>query len=258
MRTKEWMSEAWSRVSRRDLFKAGSVAWLTGGASTAYAKRKALYEDSIYTRMLGVRPIVACRGHTTAFGGSLMPDEVMRAMNEANDCFPHPRWPKREVLIQKPHRVIYDRAYRAAGMTLREFVSKEEMERAIGENTAMLAALASTENNAGPAVMTIPDYIAMGREQFLAENLQGIAGFTAADRVNRQGFGEVRIDWDQNTIPLTGKQAAEKLYHGEPRLIYYEDDKGGVLQTRCMKDGDEIVAARILRRFFTEAGRRPA
>ena len=62
----------------------------------------------------------------------------------------------------------------------------------------------------------------------------------------------MRIDWDPKIIPLTGKEAAQALLKGEPRVMYYDDDKGGVLQTRSMKDGDEILAARRLRQFFAE------
>ena len=123
--------------------------------------------------MFGFRPLLCARGHTTAYGGSLMPAEVMRAMVEANDYFvdlnelnqaagrriaqlmgaeaalvsagafsamqlgaaaclsgtdpekidalPHPTWRKKECLMQKAHRENYDRAYRSAGMVIREF-----------------------------------------------------------------------------------------------------------------------------------------
>jgi L-seryl-tRNA(Ser) seleniumtransferase len=397
---------------RREFFtRAALLSWFAG--TKGEAARGQLYSDSIYARMFGVRPILTCRGHTTAFGGSLMPQEVLRAMEEANDVFvdmmelhraagkrvaavmkseaalvsagsfsamllgcaacltgkdpakidalPHPTWPKREVLIQKPHRILYDRAYRAAGATIREFETKEQLARAISrETTAMLAALASTEQNPRAGVMTVQDYVDLGRKhgvpvlvdaaselppssnltrwtamgadlvvisggkgvlgpqstgmlagrrdlieaalihsspnanigrgmkvgkeeivglvvaleryanldhdavqetwnkkaRYMADQLQGIPGFTAAYRVNAQGFGEVRIDWDRKVIPLTGKQAAEKLFNGEPRLMYYDDDTGGVLQTRSMKDGDEILAARALGRFFRAEGGR--
>ena len=397
---------------RREFFtRAALLSWFAG--SKAEAARGQHYSESIYTRMLGVRPIVPCRGHTTAFGGSLMPVEVLRAMEEANDVFvdmmelhraagkriaaimkseaavvsagsfsamllgcaacltgkdqakiealPHPTWPKREVLIQKAHRILYDRAYRAAGATIREFDTREQMERAINpETTAMLAALASTEQNPRPGLMTIKEYVDLGRKhgipvlvdaaselppssnltrwttmgadlvvisggkgvlgpqssgmlagrrdlieaalihsspnanigrgmkvgkeeiiglvvaleryanldhdavqdawnrkaRYMADQLQGIPGFTAGYRVNAQGFGEVRIDWDRSVIPLTGKQAAEKLFNGEPRVMYYDDDMGGILQTRSMKDGDEIVAARTLARFFRSQGKK--
>ena len=397
------------RWSRRELFSAAAMGAAASALPTpAAAARAQMYESSIYTKMLGLRPIVPCRGHTTAFGGSLMPQEVLRAMEEANDCFidmielhkaagvriakimkaeaavvscgsfsamllgaaacltgkdpakiealPHPTWPKREVFIQKAHRILYDRAYRAAGATIREFETKEQMAAAINEKTAMLAALASTEQNPRPGVMTVKEYVELGKKsgvpvlvdaaselppaskltqyttmgadltvisggkgilgpqssgllagrkdlieaalihsspnanigrgmkvgkeeiigllvaleryvsldhdqvfdswnrkaQYMASQLQGIPGFRAAYQVNKQGFGEVRIDWDRNKIPLTGKQAATGLYNGEPRLMYYDDDEGGVLQTRSMKDGDEIVAVRCLRRFFLQ------
>ena len=38
---------------------------------------------------------------------------------------------------------------------------------------------------------------------------------------------------------------------GEPRRLYYDDDEGGTFQTRCMKDGDEMIVVRRLREFFT-------
>ena len=394
------------RLTKRELLQATAVLGL---APSAIARQKALYEDSIYKRLLGVRPILTCRGHTTAFGGSLMPEEVLRAMQEANDCFvdilelqagagrriaeimqsesamvsagsfsamllgcaacltgkdaakidalPHPTWEKREVLVHRSHRVVYDRAYRAAGATLIEVPTAEAMERAISSKTAMLAALGGPDNNPAAHVMKVADYVALGRKhgvpvlvdaaselppasnltrwnaadlvvfsggkgllgpqssgilagrrdlieaavlhtnpnanigrgmkvgkeeivglvvalqryvsldhetvieswnkkaRFLADQLQGIPGFQALYRLNGQGFGDIRIDWDRKVIPLTGKQAAERLFNGEPRLMYYDDDKGGVLQTRCMKDGDEILAAKTLRRFFLEAGK---
>jgi L-seryl-tRNA(Ser) seleniumtransferase len=88
------------------------------------------------------------------------------------------------------------------------------------------------------------------RARYLADNLQGVPGLTAKYRINAQGFGEVRLDWDRKVIPLTGKDAAAKLYHGDPKFMYYDDDEGGVLQTRSMKDGDEILVVRLLNGFF--------
>lgn len=398
------------RLTRRQVF--GAAVALTAAPPAAFAARKRIYEDSIYSRMLGMRPIVTCRGHTTAFGGSLMPPEVLRAMEEANDVFvdmnelhaaagrrvaeimkaeaglvtagsfsamllgcaacltgsdpgriaalPQVAWPRREVLVQKAHRVVYDRAYRAAGATIVELETREQFANAISPRTVMLAALASTEQVPQPGVLTIREIIDLGKKSgvpvlvdaaselppvtrltryttmgadltvisggkgilgpqstgllagrkdliaaaalhnnpnpnigrgmkvgkegiigllvaleryvnldhdrvfetwnrkanYLAEQLQGIPGFTATYRLNPQNFGEVRIDWDRQVIPLTGKQAASMLFNGEPRLMYYDDDKGGVLQTRSMKDGDEIVAARCLREFFTRQARR--
>ncbi len=404
--------KGWMRclVRRRDLFGAGALAALFPGRSAA--KSKPLYHDSIYTRLLGVRPLLSCRGHTTIYGGSLMPPEVLRAMAQANDYFvdmyelneaagrriaevmkteaalvtagsfsamllgaaacltgkdpakiealPHPTWPKRECLIPKGHRVVYDRAYRAAGMTIVEVENKEQLVNAIGEKTAMIAGLGSVDRSLRADVISVEELIAIakktsvpvlidaaselppvssltryttlgadltaisggkgllgsqstgilagrkdlieaaalnhspnanigrgmkvGKEEiigliaalnryveldhetvhemwnkkarFLAGQLRDLPGVKAEYRINAYGFGEVRVTWDREIIPLTGKEAFRKLMSGEPRILYYEDDEGGTFQTRCMKDGDEILAARRLQEFFLEESRR--
>jgi L-seryl-tRNA(Ser) seleniumtransferase len=61
------------------------------------------------------------------------------------DALPQPDWPKRECLIQKAHRFSYDRAYRAAGMTIVEAYDRDELHRKISENTAMIPVLAAVE-----------------------------------------------------------------------------------------------------------------
>ncbi len=61
------------------------------------------------------------------------------------DALPHPDWPKRECLIQKAHRFSYDRAYRAAGMTIVDAYDRDELLRKISENTAMIPVLAAVE-----------------------------------------------------------------------------------------------------------------
>jgi L-seryl-tRNA(Ser) seleniumtransferase len=70
------------------------------------------------------------------------------------DALPHPDWPRRECLIQKAHRFSYDRAYRAAGMTIVEAYDREELLGKISENTAMIPILAAVEEQRqfGPPV----------------------------------------------------------------------------------------------------------
>ena len=396
-------------LSRRDLFGTGAAAALASSAGGA--ELRPLYKDSIYTRLLGVRPLLTCRGHTTIYGGSLMPPEVLRAMAEANDQFvdmyelnaaagrriaevmktesalvsagsfsamllgaaacltgtdrakiealPHPTWPKRECLIPKGHRVVYDRAYRAAGMTVIQVDTKDQLMNAIGEKTAMLAGLGSVERAPKSDIITLEELVAVGKKagvpvlidaaselppvssltryttmgsdltvisggkgllgpqstgilagrkdlieaaamnhapnanigrgmkvgkeeivglivalnryaeldhesvmetwnkkaRYLADQLKDLRGVNAAYRINAAGFGEVRVTWDRKVIPLTGQEAFRKLMSGEPRILYYEDDEGGTFQTRCMKDGDEILAARRLRQFFAGEAR---
>ena len=398
-----------SLFSRRELFGTGAVAALTPLARASTSKP--LYHDSVYNRLLNVRPLLSCRGHTTIYGGSLMPEEVLRAMAEANDQFvdmyelnaaagrriaelmkteaglvtagsysamllgaaacltgtdrekiealPHPTWTKRECLIPKGHRVVYDRAYRAAGMTIVQVDNKDQLANAISEKTAMIAGLGTVDRSRLPDVVTLEELVAIGKKarvpvlidaaselppvssltrytsmgsdltvisggkgllgpqstgilagrkdlieaaalnhspnanigrgmkvgkeeivglivalnryasldheavfetwnkkaRYLTDQLKDLPGVKAEYRVNAAGFGEMRLTWDRKIIPLTGQEAFRKLMSGEPRILYYEDDQGGTFQTRCMKDGDEILAARRLRQFFTAEAR---
>ncbi|MYA80481.1 MAG: hypothetical protein F4X39_08160, partial [Acidobacteriia bacterium] len=82
------------RAGALEMTRRGLIAALSGLASacgTAASKlqegSKAWGHDSIYTRLLGIRPFLTCRGHTTIVGGSRMPPEVIRAIAEANDYF---------------------------------------------------------------------------------------------------------------------------------------------------------------------------
>jgi L-seryl-tRNA(Ser) seleniumtransferase len=64
---------------------------------------------------------------------------------EKMEALPHPTWPKRECLIQSSHRFDYDRAYRAAGMTIVEAKDREELTAKISDKTAMIAVLVAAE-----------------------------------------------------------------------------------------------------------------
>jgi L-seryl-tRNA(Ser) seleniumtransferase len=87
-------------------------------------------------------------------------------------------WPKRECLMQKAHRFSYDRAFRAAGMTIVEVETREQFAAAISERTAMIAGLAAVGRQkqwgppvprhravpVGPEVMLPEELIAVGRK----------------------------------------------------------------------------------------------
>lgn len=94
-------------------------------------------------------------------------------------ALPLPTWPRRECLIQTPHRFGYDRAYRDAGMTIIEAETREDFRAALSERTAMIAALATAERQTifappapvdwapapGPEVMTVREQIEIGRAE---------------------------------------------------------------------------------------------
>lgn len=93
------------------------------------------------------------------------------------EALPHPSWPRRECLLQSDHRFSYDRAYRAAGMTIVEASGRSELEAKLGERTAMIAVLAAVEEQRQfgppkskkralppePHVMMPEELIAMGK-----------------------------------------------------------------------------------------------
>lgn len=81
-------------------------------------------------------------------------------------ALPHPTWPRRECLTQTAHRFSYDRAYRAAGMTLVEGETRDDVEAAISDKTAMLACLAIVERrqDRSPEVMLPEEYVALGKK----------------------------------------------------------------------------------------------
>ena len=143
-----------------------------------------------YFRELGVRPFINAAGTYTAMTASLMPPEVMDAINYASKHYvmldelhdrvgeriaklvraeaamvtcgaasaltlgtagvltgtdrgkignlPNLATMKSEVLIQKAHRFGYDRALRNCGVTLVEVETREDLERAVNDRTAMM------------------------------------------------------------------------------------------------------------------------
>lgn len=81
-------------------------------------------------------------------------------------ALPHPTWPRRQCLTQTAHRFGYDRAYRAAGMTLVDKATRGEVEAAISDETAMLACLAIVERREDrtPDVMLPEEFVALGKK----------------------------------------------------------------------------------------------
>lgn len=73
---------------------------------------------------------------------------------EKVEALPQVTWPRRECLIQTIHRFDYDRAYRAAGMTIVEAQTREQFMNALSDKTAMIAAITAVEHQMefGPPV----------------------------------------------------------------------------------------------------------
>src|SRR3989442_436578 len=180
--------------SRRDFLETISALPLVGGviaAGTApAAAAPARKGGRDYFRELGVRPFINAAGTYTAMTASLMPPEVMAAINYASTQYvmldelhdrvgqriatllhceaamvtsgaasaltlgtagvltgtdrqrmvdlPDLSGMKSEVIIQKSHRFGYEHAVRNCGVRLVEVETREDLERAINEKTAMM------------------------------------------------------------------------------------------------------------------------
>jgi L-seryl-tRNA(Ser) seleniumtransferase len=96
--------------------------------------------------------------------------------------------------------------------------------------------------------------------RYIAGELQGIPGLTAGTRMTAKGFEDVLLTWDKSVIPLTEREAGERLKAGEPSIAYMTNRiiyaySGPTIVTASLKPGEEILVARRLREFFLERGR---
>lgn len=74
--------------TRRRFVQASAAAAALSSAAEAARTEPTLANASVYTR-LGVKPVINGMGTVTVLGGSLMPPEVVRAMEEASRHFIH-------------------------------------------------------------------------------------------------------------------------------------------------------------------------
>jgi D-glucosaminate-6-phosphate ammonia-lyase len=168
----------------------GGVGTAILGGGAASARLEAAGGTPDYFRDLGIRPFINASGTYTAMTASLMPPEVMDAINYASKHYvmleelqqkvgeriaalvhaeaamvtsgaasaltlgtaavltgsdqqkmvalPDLTGMKSEVIIQKAHRFGYDHAVRNCGVRLVEVESREDLERAVNPNTAMM------------------------------------------------------------------------------------------------------------------------
>jgi len=179
--------------SRRRFIESLSALPLVGGfldASPRLAAGVTTSASRDYFRELGVRPFINAAGTYTAMTASLMPREVVEAIEYASEHYvmldelhdkvgvrlasllsceaamvtsgaasaltlgtaavltgtdrqkivdlPNLATMKREVITQKSHRFGYDHAVRNCGVTIVEVETREELERAVNEQTAMM------------------------------------------------------------------------------------------------------------------------
>ena len=91
------------------------------------------------------------------------------------------------------------------------------------------------------------------KAEYLATELQGIDSFTAEVVDDNERAPYVEIDWDQGVIPMTHQEVRDHLRRRPDQRVALSSLFGSRrIQTRCMRDGEEVLVARRLREFFTE------
>jgi len=83
---------------------------------------------------------------------------------EKMEALPQATWPKQECLLQTAHRFVYDRMYRAAGATVVYRDTRQQLVDAISERTALIAAMAMTERQPRPGVLTIAELVQISKQ----------------------------------------------------------------------------------------------
>jgi len=91
------------------------------------------------------------------------------------------------------------------------------------------------------------------KAEYLATELQGIESFTAEVVDDNEGAPYVEIGWDQDVISMTHQEVRDYLRRRPDQRVALSSLYGSRrIQTRCMRDGEEVLVARRLREFFTE------
>jgi len=257
-----------------------------------------------YFRELGVRPFINAAGTYTAMTASLMPPEVMEAINYASKQYvmldelhdrvgqriatllrseaamvtsgaasaltlgtagvltgtdrqkivdlPDLAGMKSEVIIQKSHRFGYEHAVRNCGVRLVEVETREELERAIGEKTAMM--LFYNNNNRAGRIQD-EEFAQLGKKHAIPTFNDAAADVPPVDnfwKYTRMGFDLVAFSGGKG---IRGPQSAGLLL-GRKGLIEaarLNAPPNGNTVGRGMKvNKEEILAMLVALELFLE------
>jgi L-seryl-tRNA(Ser) seleniumtransferase len=237
-----------------------ALGGLTGASAKTIAKRD-------YFKELGIRPFINAAGSYTTLTASLMPPEVMAAMQYASKQFvplielqdavgkriaellgaeaamvtsgaagalmcgtsacvagkdqekirrlPDTTGMKNEVIIQKSHRYGYDHAVRSNGIKMVEVETRDDLERAVNERTAMMLFF----NDADPrGQIKIQEFVDLGKKHNIPTFNDAAADVPPVENLTRyikMGFDLVTFSGGKN---ICGPQSAGLLF-GRKDLI---------------------------------------
>ena len=250
----------WSRRRFLEILSSLPVVGGLAGASRADAAAPARMTGRDYFRELGVRPFINAAGTYTAMTASLMPPEVMDAINYASKHYvmldelhdkvgeriatlvrseaamvtsgaasaltlgtaavltgtdrqkivdlPNLAGMKSEVIIQKSHRFGYDHAVRNCGVKLVEVETREDLQRAIGPQTAMMLFY---NNNNKEGRIEDEEFAALGKQHGVATMNDAAADVPPVENLwkyTKMGFDLVAFSGGKG---LRGPQSAGLL-----------------------------------------------
>jgi len=90
------------------------------------------------------------------------------------------------------------------------------------------------------------------KAKWLADQLQGIPGRNAEYAMNTMGYADVDLSWDEKIIPLTNEEVIKRLKKSDPSIVY----DGTTVRMRQLREGEEVVVARRLQKFFEKEVRK--
>lgn len=239
--------------NRRRFLQAAGALPLAPAAGLARSVKRDYFKE------LGVRPFINAAGTYTTLTASLMPPEVMDAINYASRVYvplndlhdavgrriagligceaamvtsgaaaaltlgtaacitgtnaefilrlPDTAGMKTEVIIQKSHRYGYDHAVRNCGIRYIEVETREELERAIGERTAMMHFF----NAAARSPIGVEEFARLGRKHKIPTFNDAAADVPPVENLSKY----IRMGYDLVTFSggkgLRGPQSAGLL-----------------------------------------------
>lgn len=210
-RTNSLIARSLTRWSRREFVGAGLFGALVGALHlprlSADSLKTRMHGDSIYTRLLGVRPHLPGHGYTTIVGGSRMPAEVVRAMAEAGEQF---------VDIQE--------LMAAAGRRIAEVTKTEAALVTSGSFSALLLGAAGCLSGSDPEkVAALPQPTWPKREclmqtahKFSYEKAFQVAGMTIVYAETREQFASAI---NPNTAMLAAIASVERRHDRAPAVM---------------------------------------
>jgi uncharacterized pyridoxal phosphate-dependent enzyme len=281
----------WSR--RHFLETVASLPVVRGFAGGSAPPARAGKGGRDYFRELGVRPFINAAGTYTAMTASLMPQEVMDAINYASKQFvmlddlhdrvgeriaalvkaeaamvtcgaasaltlgtaavltgmdrqkisdlPDLARMKSEVIIQKAHRFGYERAVRNCGVRFVEVETAEDVERAVGDKTAMMLFY---NNNNGEGRIRDEEFVRLGMKHSIPTLNDAAADVPPLENLwkyTAMGFDLVAFSGGKG---IRGPQSAGLLLGRKPLIAAARQNaspNGGAIGRGMKVNKEEIV-----------------